>query len=150
MFCTFLPFPPFSNGTNHFPDHFQSKTSANIHCLHNTCLFHFFSLRLHPPQIQKGEGILHMPINFPIGPRPCLSQKGGGGGGMCLKCPPPLRFTYDGSSKMIQRRNHFKCSGFGQLSRNCRIRTATLSHQSFTTTGTFIFQKKSQLQYEVN
>ena len=28
-----------------------------------------------------------MPIHFPIGPIPCLSQKGGG---MCLKCPPPL------------------------------------------------------------
>ena len=56
--------------------------------LTHTYLFHFFSLRPHPPQIQKvGGGILHMPIHFPIGPRPCLSQKGGGA--CASNAPPP-------------------------------------------------------------
>ena len=57
--------------------HFQFKRSG-----HPTHAY-LFSLEPHPTLIQRGGGggghtsILHMPIHFPIGPRPTLAQKKG-------------------------------------------------------------------------
>ena len=75
---------------SHFQN-FQSKSWANI------SLFHFFSLRPHPALIQKGGWrggghALHA-YSFSYWDTPTSGPKGGGGGGMCLKCPTP-RSTY--------------------------------------------------------
>ena len=56
---------------------------------HKVLLFISFSLRPHPPRIQKGGGILRMPIHFPIGPHPGRPKGGGGGGGHVPEIPPP-------------------------------------------------------------
>ena len=53
---------------------------------HNFLCFIVY-LRPHPPLIQKGGHTLHA-YSFSYWDTPTSHQKGGGG--MCLKCPPPL------------------------------------------------------------
>ena len=93
-----MPFLPFS-------DHFQSNHGQTYIFLHILIYFNFFSLRPHPPLIQKakrgGGGHALLAYSFSYWDTPTSAQKGGGGG-MCLKCPPP-RSTYEKYGLQVKR-----------------------------------------------
>ena len=88
LFCVI-----FSSIFGAFPVQILGKHSyLSYISLTQICLFHFFSLRPSPPLIQRG-GTLYIHIHFPIGTRPHLAQKGGGG--HVPEMPPPPKSTYN-------------------------------------------------------
>ena len=80
--CHFGHFPPFFNRTTHVIS--RPPKHGQVYIFYT---FHFFSLRPHPPRIQKGGHTTHA-YSFSYWATPISGPKGGGGG-MCLKCPPP-------------------------------------------------------------
>ena len=96
----FVPFAPFLTRTTHEHCHFQvisspkhAKQWIQLHFFTHTYLFHFFSLRAHPPLIQKGGGGAYFTSIFiflwghaQVWPK--------GGGGHVPEMPPP-RSTYE-------------------------------------------------------
>ena len=76
FFLDFMSFFPIFKA---FPVQILGKHTFHTFFLPQISLFHFFSLRPHPPLIQNGGGggTLYMHVHFPIGTRPHLAQKGG-------------------------------------------------------------------------
>ena len=94
FFGNFVPFTPFLTGTTHYHCRFQIISGPNqcknryiFFFFTHTYLFHFFSLRPYPPLIEKGGGIFHIHIHFPMGLRPSVALKGEG---ICLSSLPLL------------------------------------------------------------